>query len=94
MRMLNKIICSRSKGYQLAHFTFKMCTSNIPPLSVSYTVFDLCTWLGRVLGVVKHQHIRGGGLGGDDAGVLGHVAGTVHLSFMADLDFYLDLATY
>lgn len=25
---------------------------------------------------------------------MGHIAGTVHLSFVADLDFYLDLAAY
>lgn len=49
------------------------------------------TWLGRVLVVVEHQHIGGGGLGGDDALVLGHVAGSVHLPLMVDLDFYLYL---
>ena len=64
------------------------------PLAVLCAVCELHTWFGRVFGVVKHQHFRGGGLGGDDAWVLGHIAGTVNLSFMVDLDFYLDLATH
>lgn len=45
-----------------------------------------------MLCVVKHQHIWGWGFGGDDAGVLGHVAGPVHFSFMADFDFNLNFA--
>ena len=32
-----------------------------------------------MLGVVEDEHVAGGGLGGDDAGILGHEAGTVHL---------------
>lgn len=51
------------------------------------------TWLRRVLGVVEHQHVRGGGLGGDDAGTLRHVAGSVHLSLVVDLDVDLDFPT-
>lgn len=66
----------------------------MPPLAMSWTVCDLCTWLGGMLGVVKHKHVWGGGLSGDDAGILWHVAGTVNLSFMVDLDFYLYLATH
>lgn len=48
------------------------------------------TWLRRVLGVVKDQHIGCGRLGGDDEGVLGHVTGSVHLPLVVDLDFNLD----
>lgn len=62
--------------------------------SVFCAAFDSCTWLRGVLSVVKHEHIWGGGLGGDDAGILGHVAGPVYLPLMADLDFNLDLAAY
>lgn len=57
-------------------------------------MFDSCTWLGGVLSVVKHEHVWSRGLGGDDAGILGHVAGPVYLPLMADLDFNLDLAAY
>ena len=55
---------------------------------------SLPTWLGWMLGIVEDQHITGGGLGGDDAGVLGHVAGTVYLPFMVDLDLNLYLTTH
>lgn len=47
-----------------------------------------------MLCVIKNQHVTGGGLGGDDAGILGHVAGSVHFSFMVDLDLNLYLSTY
>ncbi len=73
---------------------FNTYSNNMLPSAVTYTECDPCTWFGGVLGVVKHQHVWGGGLGGDDAGVLGHIAGTVDLSFMADLDFNLNLAAY
>lgn len=46
-----------------------------------------------MFGVVKDQHVAGWGFGGNDAGVLGHVAGSVHLSLMVDLDFNLYLTT-
>lgn len=52
------------------------------------------TWFGWVFGVVKHQHVRGGGLGGDDAVVLWHVSGSVHFSFMIDLNLNFDLSAY
>lgn len=52
------------------------------------------TWLRRMLIVVEDQHIRGGGFGGDDAVILGHVAGSVHLSFMVDLDLDLYFPTH
>lgn len=52
------------------------------------------TWFRWVFSVVKDQHVRGGGLGGNDAGVLRHVSGTVHLSFMVNLDFYLNLSCH
>ena len=34
-----------------------------------------------MLGVVEHEHVAGGRLGGDDAGVLGHEAGPVDLQW-------------
>ena len=45
-----------------------------------------------VFGVVEHQDVRAGGLGGDNAGVLRHVPGSVHLSFVIDLDLNFNLA--
>lgn len=56
--------------------------------------YDDPTWLNRVLCVVEDQHVRGGRLGGDDAGVLGHVAGSVHLSLVVDLDLDLYFPTH
>ena len=50
--------------------------------------------LAGVLGVVKHQHIRAGSLGRDDAGVLRHVSGSVHLALMIDLDLNLNFARH
>lgn len=47
-----------------------------------------------MLGVVEDQHVAGGRLGGDDAGVLWHVASTVHLSLMVYLDLDLNLPTH
>lgn len=52
------------------------------------------TWLGRMLIVVKDQHIRGGSLCGNDTVVLGHVAGSINLSFMVDLNLNLYFPTY
>lgn len=52
------------------------------------------TWLRRVLIVVEDQHVRGGSLGGNDTVVLGHVAGSVNLSFVVDLDLNLYFPTY
>lgn len=52
------------------------------------------TRLGGVLCVVKDQHVTGGGLGGDDARILRHVAGSVHFPFVINLDFNLYLPTY
>lgn len=49
------------------------------------------TWFGGMFGVVKDKHVAGWGFGGNDAGVLGHVAGSVHLSLMVYLDFNLYL---
>ena len=40
-----------------------------PQLQVGVT-FPTGIRLARVLGVVEHQHVRAGGLGGNDAGVL------------------------
>ena len=51
------------------------------------------TWFRGVFCVIEHQHVTGGGLGGDDAGVLGHIAGSVHFSLVVDLDFNLDFTT-
>ena len=54
----------------------------------------LATWirLARVFGIVKHEHVAARGLGGDDARVLGHVPGPVHLTLVVDLDLNLNLA--
>lgn len=52
------------------------------------------TWLRRVLVVVEDQHVRGGSLGGNDAVILGHVAGSVHLALVVDLDLNLNFPTY
>lgn len=52
------------------------------------------TWLGGVLCIIKDQHVTGGGLGGDDARILGHVAGSVYFSLMVDFDLNLNLTTY
>lgn len=52
------------------------------------------TWFGGVLGVVENEHVAGGGLGGDDAGVLGHVPGPVHLSLMVNLNLNLNLPAH
>ena len=46
----------------------------------------------RVLRVVKDEYIAAGGLGGDDARVLRHVAGSVHLPLVIDLDFDLNFS--
>ena len=48
--------------------------------------------LARVLGVVEDQDVAGGRLGGDDAGVLRHKAGPVHLALVVDLDLDFNLA--
>ena len=64
-----------------------------PQLQVGVT-FPTGIRLARVLGVVEHQHVRAGGLGGNDAGVLGHVPGPVHLTLVVDLYLYLDLARH
>lgn len=57
--------------------------------------FSSCkpTRLGGVLCVIKNQHITGRGLGGNDARILRHVAGSVHFSFMVDLDLNLYFPT-
>lgn len=52
------------------------------------------TRFGWVLCVIKDQHITGRSLGSNYAGVLGHVASPVHLSFMVNLNLNLNLATY
>ena len=44
-----------------------------------------------VLGVVEHQDVRAGGLGGDHAGVLRHVTRPVHLALVVYLDLNLNL---
>lgn len=51
------------------------------------------TWLSWVLSIVEDQHIRRGSLGGNNARILGHVACSVHLSLMVDLDLNLYLPT-
>lgn len=44
--------------------------------------------------VIKDQHITRRGLGGNDAGILWHVASSVHFSLMVDFDLNLDLPTH
>lgn len=46
-----------------------------------------------MFGVVENKDITRRGLGGDDARVLGHVAGSVDLSFVVNLDFDLNFTT-
>ena len=56
-----------------------------------WVTFPAGVGLAGVLGVVEHQHVGAGGLGGDDAGVLRHVPGPVDLSLVVDLDLDLNL---
>ena len=48
--------------------------------------------LGRVLGVVEDKDIATRGLGGDDAGILRHVASAVDFALVVDLDLDLNLS--
>ena len=48
--------------------------------------------LGRVLGVVKDEDIATRGLGGNDTGILRHVASAVDFALMVDLDLDLNLS--
>lgn len=52
------------------------------------------TRLGRMLRVIEDQHVTCGSFGCNDARILGHVAGSVHLSLVVDLDFNLNLSAY
>lgn len=52
------------------------------------------TRFGGVLCVVKDQHVARGGLGGNDARILRHVARSVNFSLMVDLDLNLYLPAY
>lgn len=52
------------------------------------------TRFGGMLGVVKDQHITSGGLGGNDARILWHVASPVYLSLMINLNLNLYFATH
>lgn len=52
------------------------------------------TRLWGVLCVIKDQHVAGGGLGGNDARILRHVAGSVNFSLVVDLDLNFYLPTY
>lgn len=52
------------------------------------------TGLGGVLCVIKDQHVASGGLGGNDARILGHVSSSVHFPLMVDLDLNLYLPTH
>lgn len=82
---------------------------NINKISVTKTVLEttlvenssekcvlavILTRFGGVLCVIKDQHVASGGLGGNDAWILRHVAGSVHFPLMVDLDLNLDLPTY
>ena len=59
-----------------------------------WVTFPAGVGLAGVLGVVEHQHVGAGGLGGDDAGVLRHVPGPVDLTLVVDLDLDLNLARH
>ncbi len=48
--------------------------------------------LRRVLGVVKDKDVAAGGLGGNDAGVLRHVASSVYFALVVDLDLDLNFS--
>ena len=52
------------------------------------------TWLRWVFSVVKHQYIAGRCLRGNYTRILWHISSSVHLSFMVDLNLYLDLPTH
>lgn len=47
-----------------------------------------------MLCVIEDQYVASRRLGGNDAGVLRHVAGSVHFPLVVDLDLNLDLSTY
>lgn len=42
--------------------------------------------------VVEHEHLRAGWFGGDQARILGHKSGSIHLPFVVDFDLRLNLA--
>jgi hypothetical protein len=50
------------------------------------------TWNRRMFGVVEDEHLRAGRLGGEQHGVLRHVARAIHLALMVDLDLDVNLA--
>ncbi len=62
---------------------------SIPKFEFQRTV--QATWFRRVFGVVEKEHFRAGRLGGDQTGVLRHVARSVHLALVVYLDLHLDL---
>lgn len=64
------------------------------PWGMSWVVSEAQTWFGGVFGVIKDQDVAGRSLGGDDAGILGHVTGSVHLSLVVYLDFNFNFSTY
>lgn len=67
---------------------------NNPIILYSHHRYDVHTWFGWVFGVIKDQYITGWSFGSNDAGVLRHVAGPVHFSFMINLNLNLNLATH
>lgn len=52
------------------------------------------TRFGGVFCIIKDQNIASRCLGGNDAGILGHVTGSVHFSLMVDFDLNFNLPTY
>lgn len=46
-----------------------------------------------MLCVIEDQYVASGGLSGNDAGILRHVAGSVHFPLVVDLDLNLNLST-
>jgi len=62
----------------------------IPQIGVTFAIGIRLRWM---FGVVENKDITRWGLGGNDARVLGHVACSVDLTFVVNLDFDLNFAT-
>ena len=60
-----------------------------PSQNTINNIIQTLTWFRGMFRVVEHEHVTRGRLSGDDAGVLWHVTGAVHLSLVVYL--YLDL---
>ena len=81
----------RGKKWDMTVYYFDLNTSQT---RIQKCNNQMSTWFRRVLRVIEDKYVTRGCLGGDDTGVLGHVARPVHFPLMIDLDLYLDLATH